>query len=32
MRERPAVAKAVRVGEELRKNFNLADNKAAQAV
>jgi GST-like protein len=32
IRERPAVAKAVKIGEELRSNFNLADNKAAQAV
>jgi GST-like protein len=32
IRERPAVAKAVKIGEELRSNFNLAENKEAQAV
>ncbi len=32
MRERPAVAKAVKVGEELRNNYNLATDKDAQAV
>ncbi len=32
IRERPAVAKAVKSGEELRANFNLAENKEAQAV
>jgi GST-like protein len=32
IRERPAVAKAVKIGEELRANFNLAENKEAQAV
>ena len=31
-RARPAVAEAVKVGEDLRQNFNLADNKEAQAV
>ena len=30
--DRPAVAKAVRVGEELRANYNLATDKDAQAV
>ena len=32
MRDRPAVAKAVKVGEELRANYNLATDKDAQAV
>jgi GST-like protein len=32
MRERPAVAKAVKIGEELRNNYNLATDKEAQAV
>jgi GST-like protein len=32
MRDRPAVAKAVKIGEDLRSNFNLADNKEAQSV
>ena len=32
MRERPAVAKGVKVGEELRANYNLATDKDAQAV
>jgi GST-like protein len=32
MRERPAVAKAVRVGEELRSAYNLANDKDAQKV
>ncbi|MEO8651666.1 MAG: glutathione S-transferase N-terminal domain-containing protein [Hyphomicrobiaceae bacterium] len=32
MRDRPAVAKAVKIGEDLRASFNLADNKEAQAV
>ncbi len=30
--DRPAVAKAVKVGEELRSNYNLATDKEAQAV
>jgi GST-like protein len=30
--DRPAVAKAVKVGEELRANYNLASDKDAQAV
>ena len=30
--DRPAVAKAVKVGEELRANYNLATDKDAQAV
>jgi len=32
MHDRPAVAKAVKMGEELRANYNLATDKAAQAV
>ena len=32
MHDRPAVAKAVRVGEELRANYNLATDKEAQKV
>ena len=32
MHDRPAVAKAVRVGEELRANYNLATDKEAQQV
>ena len=32
MHDRPAVAKAVKVGEELRANYNLATDKSAQAV
>ena len=32
MRARPAVAKAVKIGEELRNNYNLATDKEAQAV
>src|SRR6202521_5142007 len=32
MHDRPAVAKAVKVGEELRANYNLATDKDAQAV
>jgi GST-like protein len=32
MRERPAVAKGVKVGEDLRSNYNLATDKDAQAV
>jgi GST-like protein len=32
MRARPAVAKAVKIGEDLRATFNLADNKEAQSV
>jgi GSH-dependent disulfide-bond oxidoreductase len=32
IRDRPAVAKAVKVGEELRANYNLATDKDAQAV
>jgi GSH-dependent disulfide-bond oxidoreductase len=32
MRDRPAVAKGVKVGEELRANYNLATDKDAQAV
>ena len=32
MYARPAVAKGVKVGEELRQNYNLATDKAAQAV
>jgi GST-like protein len=32
MHDRPAVAKAVKVGEELRSNYNLATDKDAQAV
>ena len=32
MHDRPAVAKAVKVGEELRQNYNLATDKDAQAV
>ena len=32
MHGRPAVAKAVKVGEELRANYNLATDKSAQAV
>jgi GST-like protein len=32
MRERPAVARGVKVGEELRQNYNLATDKDAQAV
>jgi GST-like protein len=32
MRARPAVAKGVKVGEELRANYNLATDKDAQAV
>lgn len=32
MRDRPAVAKAVKVGEELRNAYNLATDKAAQGV
>ncbi len=32
MHDRPAVAKAVKVGEELRANYNLATDKDAQSV
>jgi GSH-dependent disulfide-bond oxidoreductase len=32
MRDRPAVAKAVKIGEELRSNYNLATDKEAQKV
>jgi GST-like protein len=32
MRARPAVAKAVKIGEDLREKFTLATDKAAQAV
>jgi GST-like protein len=32
MHDRPAVAKAVKVGEELRANYNLATDKSAQQV
>lgn len=32
MRSRPAVAKAVKIGEELRNNFTLASDKDAQSV
>jgi GST-like protein len=32
MRARPAVAKAVKIGEELRNNYDLATDKEAQAV
>jgi GST-like protein len=32
MHERPAVAKAVKVGEELRASYNLATDKDAQKV
>jgi len=32
MRDRPAVARGVKVGEELRQNYNLATDKSAQAV
>ncbi len=32
MRERPAVAKAVKVGEELRQNYDLATDKDAQKM
>ena len=32
MHDRPAVAKAVKVGEELRANYNLATDKEAQKV
>ena len=32
MHDRPAVAKAVKVGEELRSNYNLATDKDAQKV
>jgi len=32
LRDRPAVAKAVKVGEELRANYNLATDKDAQKV
>jgi len=32
MRDRPAVAKAVKVGEELRANYNLATDKEAQKI
>ena len=32
MRARPAVATAVKIGEELRNNYNLATDKDAQAV
>jgi len=32
MHARPAVAKAVKMGEELRAQYNLATDKAAQAV
>ena len=32
LHDRPAVAKAVKIGEELRANYNLATDKAAQQV
>jgi len=32
MHDRPAVAKAVKIGEELRSNYNLATDKEAQKV
>ena len=32
MHDRPAVAKAVKIGEELRANYNLATDKDAQKV